>query len=752
MAAADLLAYLPLVLATLLAVPVALVPVSQRAELLVSRLALPIFGGYVAESSPRRHEQIRRMRAAFVGDSHRVFQSQTLFIAGVAGVVGSVYGVYVGAAILRSLAADPEVIAGVLPAQLAPLATLAVVSDLSILSVFGLLIVASGTVGAGLAAATYWGRWTILDQRARARGVEIDATLPRTVAFVYALSRSGMPFQTVLRTLARNEDVYGEASRELGVAVRDMDAFGTDVLTALKQTAERTPSENLEEFAENLASVLSSGQNVSSFLHEQYERFQEEVEAQQRQYLDLLSTFAEVYVTVLVAGPLFFITVLVVVGLVIQDTLIVIRLVTYLGIPLATFGFVVYVDSITEGLNVVSRSGSDEKEEDTNADTAAGVRRSTAADPTDPPGAGPDATGMADGGTVRERRPVPGPGPGPGPAPDTDADADNWLRLAAYDRIGRYRRALSDPVGLMLDNPLYTLLVTGPLGLVVVWLSLGVSVGASGGLLLRGTPVSSAPAPELAAIVDGPIVQATIVVMLGIAVAHEVQKRQVRAVEAEMPDFLDRMASINEAGATVVGSLGRLSNAELGGLGDEIRRVWRDIRWGATVGEALARMERRTGAPTVSRTVTLIRNAMAASGDISPVLRIAADEAKEIRRLERERRQEMLTYLVVIYVSFLVFLGIIVALTVSFIPAIESAGAAGGGGVAGQAPGIDPGVLGGLGTVDADAYEVLFFHAAVIQGICSGLVAGQLGEGTVSDGVKHATLLSTLAYGVFIFL
>ena len=181
--------------------------------------------------------------------------------------------------------------------------------------------------------------------------------------------------------------------------------------------------------------------------------------------------------------------------------------------------------------------------------------------------------------------------------------------------------------------------------------------------------------------------------------------------------------------------------------------MWRDVEWGATVGQALARMERRTGAPTVSRAVTLIRNAMAASGDISPVLRIAADEANEIRRLERERRQEMLTYLVVIYISFFVFLGIIVALTVAFIPAIESAGAAGGaGGIDGGVAGVDPGIVGGIGDVDTDAYELLFFHAAAIQGVCSGIAAGQLGEGTVSDGVKHATVLLVITYGVFVFL
>ena len=735
MAAGDILVYLPLVLATLLGIPVALVPVSPRAKLLVSRLALPVFGGYVSESSPRRSEQIRRMRAAFVGRSHRVFQSQTLFISGVAGVVGSVYGAYVGAAIFRSLSIDPEAIAGALPAQIAPLATRLLGLELSFLQLFALLLVASGVFGAGLAAGTYYGRWTALDQRARARGIEIDATLPGTVAFIYALSRSGMPFQTVIRTLSRNEDVYGEAAKELSVAVRDMEAFGTDILTALKETAERTPSENLEEFAENLASVLSSGQNVSSFLHEQYERFQEEVEAQQRQYLDLLSTFAEVYVTVLVAGPLFFITVLVVVGLVIQDTLVVIRLVTYLGIPLGTLAFMIYVDSTTEGLNVVSRSGGDDDE---HAD--AGSLGPATDDSEGLPGSGGSVSGVPDGGTVRTSH------------PDTRSDADNWLRLAAYDRIGRYRRTLSDPIGLMLNTPVFSLLVTGPVALVIVWLSLGVSFGAPGGIALRGTAVSSASASEVAGIVDGPIVQGLIVVLIGIAVAHEIRKRQVKAIEAEMPDFLDRMASTNEAGTTIVGSFQRLSNAELGALGDEIQRVWRDVEWGATVGEALSRMERRTGAPTISRAVTLIRNAMAASGDISPVLRIAADEAKEIRRLERERRQEMLTYLVVIYVSFLVFLGIIAALTTAFIPAIEAAGSAGGGGVAEQAPGVDPGVLGGLGNVETDAYEVLFFHAAAIQGVSSGLVAGQLGEGTVSDGVKHAAILLTIAYVVFLFL
>ena len=129
---------------------------------------------------------------------------------------------------------------------------------------------------------------------------------------------------------------------------------------------------------------------------------------------------------------------------------------------------------------------------------------------------------------------------------------------------------------------------------------------------------------------DAPVVAAVATGGAAPALSKELRRR----IEAEIPDFLERMASINEAGVTIVGSLQRLSKAELGRLGDEIDRVWQDVQWGANVESALARMERRTGSPMVSRSMTLIRNAMAASGNIGPVLHIAADEAQEIRRLQ----------------------------------------------------------------------------------------------------------------------
>ena len=698
---------LPLAVVTLLVLPIVLSPVSKRAKLFVSRLAVPIFGDYV-ERSPRRAWQQERLRATHIGTTHRVFASRTLFISGLAGVAGAILGVYVATWLVDLLSISREAIFAVVPPALSFLAGLTRLQDLTLLGLFVLFVFFGATVGSTLAAVTYWARWTYLDQLANARASEIEATLPRTIAFVYALSRSGMPFPSVLETLSQNEDIYGEAAREVGVAVRDMDTFSTDILTAIRRTADRTPSEGLAEFADNLASVLGSGRNLSSFLRDQYERFQEEAEAQQEQYLELVSTLAEVYVTVLVAGPLFFITVLVVIGLVIEDTITIVRIVGYVGIPLASAGFVVYIDSLTQhetAMTDVSRDAAGETAFDGGDD-----------------GTITTAVPRSDGGeTVAHWR-------------------RNAERLAAYDRLRMLRRWLNEPLRTILEQPWVSLVVTVPLG--VVW------------VFYRSVPIPLGPTALQT--LDGPLIEASLFVMTVFTLLHEAHKRRVRSIERAVPDFLDRLASVNEAGMSVVESLRRIADTDLGGLEAEVDRTWQDVRWGADVSTALHRFAARTRVRMVAQSVTLITNAMRASGDIAPVLRIAADEAKETQRLRRERRQEMLTYILVIYISVFVFLGIIAALTVAFIPAVQqtAGGATGAVGSSTSGAGTGTGAASAFSgsSVDTEAYKLLFFHISAVQAVCSGLIAGQLAEGGIADGVKHATGLLALTFLVFVFV
>ncbi|MFC6764021.1 hypothetical protein [Natrinema soli] len=58
----------------------------------------------------------------------------------------------------------------------------------------------------------------------------------------------------------------------------------------------------------------------------------------------------------------------------------------------------------------------------------------------------------------------------------------------------------------------------------------------------------------------------------------------------------------------------------------------------------------------------------------------------------------------------------------------------------------------GFSQVSADAYATLFYHATLVQGAFSGLIAGQLSTGDIGAGAKHAAVMIGLSVLVFALL
>ena len=49
-------------------------------------------------------------------------------------------------------------------------------------------------------------------------------------------------------------------------------------------------------------------------------------------------------------------------------------------------------------------------------------------------------------------------------------------------------------------------------------------------------------------------------------------------------------------------------------------------------------------------------------------------------------------------------------------------------------------------------YYALFMMMAIVQGIFSGLVAGQIGEGSVIAGIKHSMIMTFSGFFILLFL
>ncbi|MCX8000934.1 MAG: hypothetical protein N3A69_18670, partial [Leptospiraceae bacterium] len=99
----------------------------------------------------------------------------------------------------------------------------------------------------------------------------------------------------------------------------------------------------------------------------------------------------------------------------------------------------------------------------------------------------------------------------------------------------------------------------------------------------------------------------------------------------------------------------------------------------------------------------------------------------------------MFTYVVIIYISFFVFIGIVYIIASTFLSTLAQAAAqvqASGG----------TSQISILQNVDVETYRNVFMHAAIFQGLFGGLVAGVMGEGRISAGMKHALIMVLIAY------
>jgi flagellar protein FlaJ len=688
----------PLVIALIVVSIVPLSTVYQRANTMLTYFSRRYFGRYVPDEAPERKQ---RLRAAYIDETYRSYAAKTYLVTVLFMISGSIVGIYVFEALLLVLPIVGDLMQG-LPNTMTSAIGNPELDPANWFSsetqVFYAAVVAGAIAGTGLGGLTYWWRWESPRSQGEVRRRGINEGLPRNVAFIYALSRGGMSIPKVMDVLAENRSVYGDAADEISVATREMNLFGSDMVTAVRHVADRTPSEQFKTFSENLASVMQSGQNISEFLHEQYEKYRDEAAERQSEILELLATIAEAYVTILVAGVLFMMTILIIFGLTTTDTLVFLKLMTYALVPIANIGFMVYLAQQLEMLGVDQGADTGNLEERINEQTGMPVGDQV----------------EADGGTF--------------------TSSAVKLQLAAYDSVEILKKIVKQPIDMFLWQPSRILYITIPIALLSIAIR-APNAFLTGSLNLR--------------VFDDILIQAALFVFATFAIVWELYRRRLRRIEGQMPELLERLASLNEAGMSVVESIDRAREGDLGILSEEVERIWQDVRFGATVDDAFRRFGLRVRTTALTRVITLITNALRASGNMAPVLRIAAEQAADEIRLRRRRRQEMLTYLVVIYISFAVFLVIIVSVQEVLVanlptdvPTPQDTGRLG----------VNADQFARLGQVNKAAYTLVFAHTALMQAVMSGFIGGQLGEGSIKDGAKHAAIMLSVAYLAFIIV
>ncbi len=244
--------------------------------------------------------------------------------------------------------------------------------------------------------------------------------------------------------------------------------------------------------------------------------------------------------------------------------------------------------------------------------------------------------------------------------------------------------------------------------------------------------------------IDDYLVFTAIIIFLPYALFVEVHFYRINQISLNFPEFLNRLVSLHESGLTLAASIRRLMTSNLGILNMEISKINTDIELGDGIIEAFRNFGNRVNTVAVQRVVVLIENALRMTGNVKDTLVIAASDAIIARSMEEERSRSIKLYVIILYIAFFVFLYVVWSLVTGFFPQLPEAQSGASAEIA--AEGIS------LTGFDKVLYIRLFFHAAVLEGFFSGLVAGMLGEGDVRLGLKHGLAMIAIAYVVFMLL
>lgn len=298
---------------------------------------------------------------------------------------------------------------------------------------------------------------------------------------------------------------------------------------------------------------------------------------------------------------------------------------------------------------------------------------------------------------------------------------------ASREGLGKF---LKHPLRVLTERPENILIVCIPLGIIVFIAGFIYMVRTYGmNVLFNSTSV------------DDFAVLSVLICIIPVALLDLKEQIRVTNLENALPNFFRDLAGMNDSGMTLPTAVHLVAGAEYGTLTPHIKKLDNEMSWGVNFVEALYRFGQGLGTKLADRSVDLIAKASKAGGDVSEVLRAAAKDTFEVVNLQTERSNNMLIYVIIVLVSFAVFLFVIAILVSSFLSTMATAGAAA----------ASSGAQGFMGKIDIFIYKRLFSHAAMLQGLFSGMVAGQMGEGRFVAGLKYSAIMLIIAWVTFRF-
>lgn len=188
-------------------------------------------------------------------------------------------------------------------------------------------------------------------RKAKARKRNIEKRISFAMAFISAMASANVNIDVIYKELSK-QPIYGEIQREAQWITRDIELMGKDVLTAMKDAANRSPSPKWQDFLQGVVTTSASGGQLKPFFLMKSDQFNKDRRINEKSLMESLGMLAETFVTVVVAAPLFLIVMMSLMATVNSASggfiILMLYVIVLVMIPMSQLGFIVLISSMVQ--------------------------------------------------------------------------------------------------------------------------------------------------------------------------------------------------------------------------------------------------------------------------------------------------------------------------------------------------------------------------------------------------------------------
>jgi len=134
---------------------------------------------------------------------------------------------------------------------------------------------------------------------------KINEELPFVAIHMSAIAGSGISPVEIFKVIVASTE-YKYTKTEIKKLLSQINVYGYDIVTALKNTAKETSSTDLAELFNGLANSISSGGSLSAFINKRADTLLFEYKLEREKYNRTVETFMDIYISVIIAAPMIF--------------------------------------------------------------------------------------------------------------------------------------------------------------------------------------------------------------------------------------------------------------------------------------------------------------------------------------------------------------------------------------------------------------------------------------------------------------